>query len=52
MEDLRLLFFAQVDAFGVAAALEVEDSKVAPAVLVVADEASLGVGLKRSLAGS
>lgn len=34
-EDLRLLVRAQVDALGVAAALDVEDAAVAPAVLSV-----------------
>ena len=40
----------QADGLGVAAALEVEDAVVAPAVLVVADEDPLGIGRERRLA--
>ena len=40
------------DALGVAAAFEIEDAAVAPAVLVVADQPALRVGGKRGLAGS
>src|SRR5262249_5330047 len=43
-EDLRLVVCIQADDLGVAAALEVEDAVVAPAVLVVADEGALRVG--------
>ncbi len=50
--DLRFLFFGKVDAFGVASALEVEDAVLAPAVLVVADEAAGGVGGEGGLAGA
>ena len=50
--DLRLALLAQVDALGVAAALEVEDAAVRPAVLVVADQAALRVGAERGLAGA
>ena len=37
---------------GVAAAFDVEDAVVAPAVFVVADEAAFGVGGERRLAGA
>ena len=50
--DLRLALFGQLDALGVAAALDVEDAVVGPAVLVVADEPAIGIGGKRGLAGS
>src|SRR5699024_11502762 len=42
----------QVDALGVAAALEVEDAVGAPAVLVVADQLAAGVGGQGGLAGA
>src|SRR5699024_11193565 len=42
----------QVDDLGVAAALEVEDAVVVPAVLVVADQQTLGVGGQGGLAGA
>lgn len=42
--DLGLLFRREVDALGVAATFDVEDTFVGPDVLVVADELTLGVG--------
>src|SRR5258708_23428528 len=42
--DLRLRLLADANRLCIAAALEVEDSAVAPAVLVVADEPSRRVG--------
>ena len=50
--DLRLAGLREVDALGVAAALEVEDAVVAPAVFVVANQAALGVGRKGGFAGA
>ena len=50
--DLRLGLGREVDALGVAAAFEVEDAVGAPAVLVVADQAALGIGRQRRLAGA
>ena len=48
--DLRLAFGRKVDHLGVAAPLDVEDALVRPAVLVVADQAALGIGRKRRFA--
>ena len=42
----------QTLALGVAAALDVEDAHVGPAVLIVTDQQSRGVGRKRGLAGA
>ena len=50
--DLRLGLGRESDHLGVAAALEVEDPVLAPAVLVVADQVSRGVGRQGRLAGS
>ena len=50
--DIRLRVLIQVDDLGVAAALEVEDAVVVPAVLVIADEQTLGVGGQGGLAGA
>ena len=50
--DLRLLLARKTDALGVTAALEVEDTAMAPAVLVVTDEETVGVGRERGLAGA
>ena len=50
--DIRLGLFVQVDNLGVAAALKVEDSLVVPAVLVIADQQTLGIGGQGGLAGS
>ena len=50
--DLRLGLGGEADHLRVAAALEVEDAAVAPAVLVVADQRALGVGRERRLAGA
>ena len=50
--DLRLALGAEVDALGVAAALEVEHGIVRPAVLVIADEHAVGVGGQGGLAGT
>ena len=49
--DLGLRIGGEPDHLRVAAALEVEDAGVAPAVLVVADEVALGIGRERRLAG-
>ncbi len=51
-EDLGLALAPQADHLGVAAALEVEDAVVAPAVLVVADQRALGIGREGRLAGA
>ena len=48
--DFRLGFGGQLDAFGVAAAFEIEDAVLAPAVLVVADQGAVRVGRQRCLA--
>ena len=50
--DFGLGFLRQLDAFGVAAALKVEDAIRAPAVLVVTDQRALRVGRQRGLAGA
>src|SRR5207245_2835022 len=50
--DLGLGLLMNPDRLRVAATLEVEYSRVAPAVLVVADQAPLGIGRQRGLAGS
>ena len=50
--DVRLRIFVQVDDFGVAATLKVEDAVVVPAVLVVADQQALRVGGQGGLAGA
>ena len=44
LEDVRLALGREVDRLGVAAALDVEDAVVAPAVLVVADEMTFRIG--------
>ena len=51
-EDLRLSFLRQLDGLGVAAAFEVEDAGLAPAVLVVTDESALRISGERGLAGA
>ena len=50
--DVGLVDVAEPDGLGVAAALEVEDALVAPAVLVVADQDALRIGAERRLAGA
>ena len=50
--DVGLGLFVQVDDLCVAAALEVEDAVVIPAVLVIADQETLGIGGKGGLAGA
>jgi hypothetical protein len=51
-EDLRLTFRPQIDALGVAAALEIEHAAFTPTVLVVADQRTIGIGGKGRLAGT
>ncbi len=48
--DVRFALLVEVDHLGVAAALQVEDAFVVPAVLVVADQQAFGVGAQRGLA--
>ena len=50
LENVRLVLGREVDRLGVAAAFDVEDAVVAPAVLVVADEMALRIGGERRLA--
>ena len=52
LEDLRLVFRRKIDRLGVAAAFDVEDAVVAPAMLVVADEVAFRIGGERRLAGA
>ncbi len=49
--DFRLGFGVEVDGLGVAAAFEVEDAAVGPAMLVITDQGAVGVGRKGGLAG-
>ena len=51
-KDLGLGFLRQLDALGVAAAFEIEDAVIAPAVLVVADQRAVRIGRQRGLAGA
>jgi len=44
VENIGLLLGRETNALGIAAALDVEDAAVAPAVLVVADQSAVGVG--------
>ena len=50
--NVGLRFGRQFDHFRIAAAFEVEDAIVGPAVLVVADQTSFRIGGERRLAGS
>ena len=50
--DVGLGFLAQIDNLGVAAAFEIEHTFVVPAVFVVADEQTFGVGAEGCLARS
>ena len=50
--DVGLGLLVQVDDLGIAAALEVEHAVVVPAVLVVADQQTLGIGGQGGLAGA
>ena len=51
-EDLRLGLGRQVDHLGIAAALEIEDRLVRPAMLVIADQGAAGIRRQRRLAGA
>lgn len=50
--DLGLVLLSEVDGLGVAAALEVEDTVVIPAVLVITDEGAVGVSREGGLTGT
>ena len=50
--DIGLLLLGEVDALGIAAAFEVEDAVIGPAVLVVTDELAVGIGGQGGLAGA
>jgi hypothetical protein len=52
VENIRLLLGGETNTLGVATALDVEDTGVAPAVLVVADQGTLGVGRECCLASA
>ena len=51
-EDLGLPLLGQVNALGVAAALEIKDRVIRPAVLVIANELAVGIGGQGGLAGA
>ena len=44
LEDVRLILGRQIDGLGVAAALDVEDAFLAPAMFIVANEIAFGIG--------
>ena len=48
--NIRLCFLSEVDSLCIAATLKVENAIIVPAMLVVADESSLGIGRECSLA--
>ena len=50
--DLRLGFLRQLDDLGVAAALEIEEAVLRPAMLVIADQRARRIGGERGLAGA
>src|SRR3546814_10784081 len=50
--DFGFGFFGQADHLRIAAALEIEDRGVRPAMLVVADQRTRGIGRQRRLAGA
>ena len=50
--DVRLGFLGELDGLGVAAPFEVEYAVVVPAVLVIADQLTLGIGGEGGLAGT
>jgi hypothetical protein len=52
VEDIRLLLSRETNALSVATALDVEDTGVAPAVLIVTDQGTLGVGGECGLASA
>ena len=51
LPDLGLLFLGQMDALGVAASLNIEDAVVAPAMLIVANQAAGGISREGRLTG-
>ena len=51
-EDFRFGLGRQVDHLGIAAALEIEDRRVRPAMFVVTDQRAAGVRRQRGLAGA
>ena len=51
-KDIRLLLGRETNALGVATTLNVEDASVAPAVLVVTNQGTLGVGRQSRLSSS
>lgn len=52
VENIGLLLLGETEALGVAATLDVEDTSVGPAVLVITDQESVGVSGEGSLTGT
>src|SRR5205085_11271138 len=50
--NLRFALARELDALGIAAALEIKNSAVTPAVFIVTNQSALGIGRERGLAGS
>ena len=51
-ENLRFVFFGQIDEFCIASTFEVEDPVRTPSVLVITDEGTLWIGRERGLSCS
>lgn len=51
-EDVGLLLSRKANALGVASTFDVEDARVAPAVLVITDEGTLGISRQGGLASA
>lgn len=52
IENIRLFFSRQTNAFGIATSLNIEDTIVTPAVLVVSDQSTLGISREGGLAST
>ena len=50
--DIRFLFRGEVDAFSVAATLNVEDASIRPYMFIVANQETIGVGREGGLSGT
>ena len=50
--DFRLLVRREMNALGIAAAFDIEHASISPAMLIIADQPTQGIGRKRCLAGA
>jgi hypothetical protein len=51
LENIWFVLWREIDGLGIATTFDVEDTFVAPAMLIISDEIAFGIGRKRGFTG-